>query len=259
MSLSLAIGSWGLAGLFAGLTLLVYLTMRRRVSRARAGERQANERRERFLAVAAGELDGPLATLRSAIAALDPWTATPQRVTSLAQEVDRMREALAELGRVPAPLPDVARVEVDLAELVRDVVGQAPFADRGPSVMLRASPALVWADRGRLSTGLRLLLWAVRRGVADGDSLVVTVSSDDDGSWLELDSGGAGEVVEALERVPAVVYGVATAVGPPGTTLALQVASEVARIHGGRLSATARVGQGERFVLELPRRPVVTH
>jgi signal transduction histidine kinase len=168
-------------------------------------------------------------------------------------------EAVAELARLPAPLTDSARVEVDLADLVRDIVGQSPFTDRGPSVIVRAAPSLVWADRGRLSTGLRLLLWAVRRDVSPGDSMVVTVSCDSDAGWLEVDSGGSGEVADALERLPAVAYGLASADGLPGTTLALQVATQVARVHGGRLSGSARVGQGERFVLELPRAAPLRH
>jgi two-component system osmolarity sensor histidine kinase EnvZ len=83
--------------------------------------------------------------------------------------------------------------------------------------------------------------------------MVVTVSADDEAAYVEVDSGGSGEIADALERLPAVSYGLASPTGQPGTTLALQVAQQVARAHGGRLSASARVGQGERFVLELPR------
>jgi signal transduction histidine kinase len=124
---------------------------------------------------------------------------------------------------------------------------------------LRAAPTVVWADRARLTTGLRVLLWVVRRDVGEQDSLVVTVSSDEEAAYVEIDTGGAGEVAEALEQLPAVTYGLTSPGAPPGTTLALQVASQVARVHGGRLSASARVGQGERFVLELPRTPTVSH
>jgi signal transduction histidine kinase len=82
------------------------------------------------------------------------------------------------------------------------------------------------------------------------------VSSDDDAAYVEIDSGGSGQIAEALDRLPAVAYGVAEPAGEPGTTLALQVASQVARAHGGRVSASARVGHGERLVVELPRTAV---
>jgi len=248
-----AAGCWGVAGLFAGLMVIVYVVMRARVTRLRASERLAVERRDRFFAVAAQELDAPLATVRGHVATLDAWSATPERIGELTREIDRLRELVSELGRVPAPIEEHERVEVDLAELVREIVGQPPFSDRGPSVILRAAPTRVWADRARLATGLRVLLWVVRRDVAPQDSLVVTVSSDEEAAFVEIDSGGAGEIADALERLPAMAYGVASPAGPPGTTLALQVASQVARAHGGRLSASAHVAHGERFVLELPR------
>jgi signal transduction histidine kinase len=100
-----------------------------------------------------------------------------------------------------------------------------------------------------------VLLWVVRRDVGPQDSMVVTVSADEEAAYVEIDSGGAGEIADALDRLPAVAYGLAEPGGAPGTTLALQVASQVARAHGGRLSASARVGQGERFVVELPLAP----
>jgi signal transduction histidine kinase len=248
------VAPWTAAGLCALAALLIWATLRGRVGRARAAERQAVERRERFFAVAARELDAPLVTIRDEVAGLDAWTATPERVAAVTRALDQLRTTVAELARVPAPVPEVERRDVELAELVREIVAEAPFADRGPGVIVRAAPVVVRADRGRLANGLRLLLWAVRREVCEGDALVVTLSSDAESAWLELDSGGrGGEAAEALEQLPAVAYGLRAPDASPETTLALQVASQVARVHGGRLSASARVGQGERFVLELPR------
>ena len=246
------VGAWSVAAVFAACVPIVYLVMRAKVARARECERLAVERRDRFFAVAAQELDAPLVTLRGRVATLDTWSATPERIKDLTGEIDRLRELVSELGRVPAPIEEHERSEMDLAELVREIIGQPPFSDRGPSVILRAAPTRVWADRARLATGLRVLLWVVRRDVGAQDSMVVTLSSDEDAAYVEIDSGGAGEIADALERLPAVAYGLAEPAGTPGTTLALQVASQVARAHGGRLSSSARVGQGERFVLELP-------
>src|ERR1700761_8049340 len=89
---SYAVGSWGLAALFAGVAVLVYFVARSRLSRAHAAEQAAVERRDRFFVVAAGELDAPLATLRGHLVSLDPAAATPARLATLTQEVDRLRE-----------------------------------------------------------------------------------------------------------------------------------------------------------------------
>jgi len=253
VSAIVAIGCWGAVGLLLGICMILWVVLQSRIVRARASERSAVERRDRFFAVAAQELDGPLVTLRGNVATVDAWSATPERIAALVREIDQLRELVGELGRVPTLIEESERAEMDLGELVREIVGQPPFSDRGPSVILRAAPTRVWADRARLATGLRLLLWVVRRDVSAQDSLVVTVSSDEESAFVEIDSGGAGELAEALERLPSVAYGLATPTGAPGTTLALQVANQVARAHGGRLSASARVGHGERFVVELPK------
>jgi signal transduction histidine kinase len=249
---SWAIVCWAALGVLACVSAVIFLLMRSRLQRARKAERLAVERRDRFFAIAARELAVPLATLRDDLAGLDAWGATPARIGALVDQVDQLRAVVSELGRLPAPVPAEERSEVDLSELVRDIVAQPPFSDRGPSVILRAAPTTVFGDRARLMTGFRVLLWVVRRDLADNASLVVTVSSDGEAARVEIDSGGGGGVADVLERLPAVAYGLASASGPGGTLLALQVAQQVARVHGGRLTASARVGKGERFMLELP-------
>lgn len=224
---------------------------RRRVFRAERSERLARERRDRFLAEAASELKGPLETLRSEILALGAHPA-PDRTQALVQSVDELRALIDELARLP-PQPSVAqREEVDLAELVREVVAAPPFSDRGPSVIVRAVPARVVAERARLLNGLRILLWVARRGVAE---LMVTVSADEERALIEVAGHGMHAAVEALDRESAVAYGAAAAPAPAGTTLALRVAAQVARAHGGRLRGSARIGRADRLVLELPTSP----
>ena len=100
------------------------------VRERRASERLAVERRDRFFAVAAQELDAPLVTLRGHVATLDAWSATPERVAALTREVDQLRELVSELGRVPAP--------IDEARSRRDGSGRAGARDHRPAAVLRS-------------------------------------------------------------------------------------------------------------------------
>lgn len=245
----------GLAALGAGVLLLAWLYLRARAGamRAQNAERLAVERRDRFLAVAAGELDLPLATMRSELARLSMTPSGVADLSAVTRQVDEMRSLLSELARLPEPVAEATLEEVDVGDLVREIIATPPFSDRGPSVILRASSSLVRADRSRLSTGLRVLLWVVRRDVPEHESLVLTVSADEDNALVEVRTRSAEAVAEALDKLPAVSYGLLSAVGGPGTTLALKVASQVAQVHGGRLTATRRTPEGERFVLQLPR------
>jgi signal transduction histidine kinase len=230
--------------------LFVVFRLRARALRAEEAERLATERRDRFLAGAAAELDAPLGTLRAELASLTARTATAERLAALVGRLDELRAIVTELARLPRTRVPAEREEIDLAELVREVVEAPPFSDRGPSVIVRARAAPVLGDRSRLLNGLRVLLWVVRRGV---DELVITVSADEALARVEIDTHGNRAAVDALERLPAVAYGMRPNTAPPGTTLALDVATEVARVHGGRLRASSRAARGERFTLELPR------
>jgi signal transduction histidine kinase len=234
----------------AAVLALFAVRLRARARRAEEGERLAVERRDRFLGEAAGALTAPLDELRAELSSLSPLEASEERLASLSHAAARLHTLVDELARLPRASV-VTREEVDVAELVREALSEPPFAEHGPSVILRAEPVRMLADRGRLESGLRVLLWVLRR---EASGLVVTVAPDEGLARVELETQGARAAVDALERLPAVLYGLRGDTAPPGATLALRVASEVARAHGGRLRASARPGHGERFVLELPTR-----
>jgi signal transduction histidine kinase len=220
-----------LAVVCALVVVAVWRRGQRRVRAAEQAERLAVERRDRFLAMAAAEIDVPLAAGR----------------------VEEARRILRELAR---PSGGVHRSEVspvDVGELLREIVEAPPFSDQGPPVILRVSPVQVRADRGRLANGLRVLLWTLRREADQSAPLVITVSAHEgEQALIEVEAQGTAAAVQALEHLQGVMQAMVEPGGPPGATLALRVADQVARIHGGRLSARAMAGRGERFVLELP-------
>src|SRR5947207_2358361 len=99
--------------------LLVWRWGQRRLRAAEQAERSANERRDRFVASVAAELDAPLAAGR----------------------VDEARRILAELAHTRALQPPSEAV--DIGELVREILAAPPFSDRAPAVTLRAAPVKV--------------------------------------------------------------------------------------------------------------------
>lgn len=242
--LLVVLGSAVLSGL-----LLFAWRLRGQLRRAEQLRRLAVERRDRFLAEAASELEAPLDGLRAELAGMGARTVTAAKLAELTQRVDALRALIGELARLPGRAPEPVRDEVDLVELVREVIGAPPFPESGPSVILRAQPATVLGERVRLLNGLRILLWVLRR---DASELVITVGRDEDRARVEIDTRGARAAMQTLDQLPAIDYGLRGSTAPPGTTLALRIASEVARAHGGRVRATSRAAAGERFVLELP-------
>jgi two-component system osmolarity sensor histidine kinase EnvZ len=238
----------------SGLLLLAW-RLRGQLRRADQLRLRAAERRDRFLAEAAGELQAPLDSLRAEVAGLSARNVTGAQLAELTARIDELRSLIGELARLPTRPAESPRDEVDLAELIREVVGTTPFPESGPSVILRAHPATVMGERARLLNGLRILLWVLRR---DASELVITVERDHDRARVEIDTRGARAAMQTLEQLPAIDYGLRGSTAPPGTTLALRVADEVARAHGGRVRASSRAAAGERFVLELPASAAVT-
>jgi signal transduction histidine kinase len=236
------------SAVLSGLLILLW-RLRRRLVRVELLRRSAVERRDRFLAEAAGELQAPLTHVRNELSGLTSRTVTAAKLAELTRDLDGMRAMVDELARLPRRVTEIEREEVDLAEVVRDVVAASPFPEFGPSVIVRAQPTVVWGDRARLLNGLRMLLWVLRREAAE---LVITVNRDDDRARVEIDSRGARAAVDTLEQLPAVDYGLRASTAPPATSLALRVAAAVAAAHGGRVRASTRAGQGERFVVDLP-------
>jgi hypothetical protein len=213
------------------LLLLFWRRAQRRVRAAEQAERTAVERRDRFLATAAAELEAPLAAGR----------------------IDEARQILSELARCGAEVPREERAPVDVAELLREIVEAPPFSDQGPTVILRAVAVEAQADRGRLANGLRVLLWTLRREADSSAPMVITVGAPEgEHALVEIEAQGTASAVEALEKSGGVMEGITSPTATPGMTLAMRVGAEVARANGGRLSARALAGHGERYVLELP-------
>jgi signal transduction histidine kinase len=227
----------------------------RRAHRAEALALRSEERRHRFFATAARDLEAPLLELRrDLVRARDLGGGLDEPLRHL----DDLRGVLRELGRLRdqgdgrAATTIAEPEDFELSALVGEILDEAPFRDRGPSVVLHSAKVRLKGDRARLHTGLRMLLWAARRDVAPDQALTVTLSALPGSALLEIESPGTGAVAAELAQLPARDYGLVDTADPTGASLALRVAEEVARVHGGRLAASGRIGPGERFVLELP-------
>ncbi len=86
---------------------------------------------------------------------------------------------------------------------------------------------------------------------APGAKVVVATSWDETASLarVTIADNGVGIPEENLDSIFAVF---ASTKGARGTGLGLPVSQKIVREHGGRIVVTSRVGQGAKFILELP-------
>jgi signal transduction histidine kinase len=224
-----------------------------RVARASATER-------RFASDAAHELRTPLAVLRTGLE------------VALARERDAAanRAALADAHREVVALCKVAdellalarlggevtidRKPLDLAALIREVGEQVePLAAAKGIALVTDAPALAMVDgnESHLRRAVINLLDNALKHTSEGGSVALSLQRDGMLARLSVADTGAGIDPAELEHIFERFFRGRRAAGG-GAGLGLSLVSEVARLHGGTVSARNRDTGGCEFILTVP-------
>ncbi|MGW5371092.1 sensor histidine kinase [Streptomyces sp. NPDC004009] len=212
----------------------------------------AVDRQRRFVADASHELRSPIASLRTQ---LEVGSAHPQLldVPGAVKDTERLQHLAADLlllARLDAG-ERPGRAPVDLAGLVREEVGRRP-AGGVPTAVRAEGRQRVTGSRGQLIRVIgNLLDNAERHARAEiavrverrGDRIVLTVA--DDGSGVP--PAERDRIFERFVRLDD-----ARARDDGGAGLGLAIARDVARRHGGTLTAGEAPSGGALFELRLP-------
>ena len=229
--------------------------------------READRRKDEFLAMLAHELRNPLAPIGMAAKVLRFGQATPERVKQTCEIIDRQ---IAHMASLLDDLLDVSRVTHgrvvlaqelhDMRAIVRDAVEQArPLVDARRhqlSLALPAQAAQVIGDSTRLVQIMTNLLNNATKYTPPGGSIALELTQDASMVQIVVRDNGIGIDAALLPHVfDLFVQGERSsdrAQGGLGVGLAL-VKSLVER-HGGSISVTsAGQGAGSAFTVRLPR------
>ena len=229
--------------------------------------RDADQRKDRFLATLAHELRNPLTPIVNAVAMLDRVAASHSGVARAKATIDRQS---SQLVRLIDDLMDVSRVTQDRLELRREVVllrdvFELAFEAIRPVLIERNLHLTVnmpdesiglFVDPARLAQALtNILSNAVKYTDPNGD-VTVTVHNTDDAVRIEVSDTGIGIPPEQLEHVFEMftrVYDHGSRM-PAGLGIGLALARRLVEMHGGSMTAhSAGAGQGSTFRVTLPR------
>lgn len=234
---------------------------------AEAKLRDADRRKDEFLAMLAHELRNPLAPIGMAAQILRLGQATPARVQQTCEIIDRqighmtsLLDDLLDVSRVTGGLVALAQELHDMGAVVRDAVEQArPLVDARQhrlSLKLPAQAAQVRGDSTRLVQIVTNLLNNATKYTPQGGTIELELTQD--ASWLQVvvRDNGIGIDAKLLPHVfDLFVQGERSpdrAQGGLGVGLAL-VKSLVER-HGGSVRVTSEgLGAGSEFTIKLPR------
>ncbi len=228
---------------------------------------QLSDTQRRFVSDVSHELRTPLTTIRMAAeviyAARDDLAAGPARSAELLEnQLDRFEDMLADLLEISRFDAGAAALDVESVD-VRDVVGSVieqalPLAERRGAPLLAELPevaAVADVDPRRVERILRnLVVNAIEH--SESKPVEVMVGTNEAAVAVVVRDHGVGMTPEEVARVfdrfwradPARTRTIG------GTGLGLAISMEDARLHGGRLEAWGRPGEGSAFRLTLPRR-----
>lgn len=242
-----------------------------RLESTMAALREADRRKDEFLATLAHELRNPLAPVIHAVKLMDsPAADDSQRQWGrevIARQVQRMAlllDDLLDVSRITRGRLELRKDYVDLQSLVNSAVETArPLIEAKSHTLtldLPANPVVLEVDPLRLSQALSNLLTNAAKYTDAHGQIKLAALQDAEGLAIRVTDNGIGiepAVIRGLfEMFSQIDSAIDRAEGGLGIGLAL--VKGLVALHGGTVQATSRgLGQGSEFTLRLPRSVVV--
>jgi PAS domain S-box-containing protein len=239
---------------------------------AEAALREADHRKDEFLATLAHELRNPLSPIRTGVEILRLTAgASPQSTAVL----DMMSRQVTHMVRLVDDLLDVSRISrgkihLQLAPMdVREAIAVGiesvrpalDAAGHALEVLAPPEPVYIHGDAVRIAQILSNLLSNAIKYSAAGGRITIALAAGADAVDVRVTDTGVGIAADVLPQVfDLFSQAQATAsLSQGGLGLGLAIARRLAQLHGGRLVASsAGAGQGAQFTLTLPRLPAAS-
>ena len=228
--------------------------------------RDADRKKDEFLATLAHELRNPLAPVRSAATVLSMGTAAPAQMRWAAGVIERQ---VGHMSRLLDDLLDVSRLTHNRLELkrarhnIQQIVGEAAEqsgpglreADQHLVVEAPPPPLWVWGDRARLVQVFTNLLNNSAKYADGAGTVTVRISGHDGRAQVEVTDQGIGippasqgQVFDLFARTDTRAHRQRGGLG-----IGLSLVKSIVEMHGGTVRAySAGLGQGTQMTVWLP-------
>jgi PAS domain S-box-containing protein len=233
------------------------------IKRSEETSKEADRRKDEFLATLAHELRNPLAPIRSSLQVLRELPGAPDEVCAmLERQVDqmvRLVEDLLEVSRITRGRVELRRERIELASVLRAALETSrPAIDAGRHAFELSLPdesLVVDADPVRLTQVFVNLLDNAAKYTPDGGHVALGAERQGDAVRVWVRDDGIGIPRHVLPRVfepfTQAAHTLPRAAGGLGIGLAL--VAQLVDLHGGRIAAYSDGdGRGSEFVVTLP-------
>jgi two-component system sensor histidine kinase BaeS len=218
-----------------------------------------DELRRNLTADVAHELRTPVTIVQGELEALLDGivVTTPERLSSLNDEVLRLVRIIDDLGTLSAADAAGLRLEreqVDLAEVVANAAAALrPTAEAaGVTLATTLESIRVEGDAARLDQVARNLIANAVKFTPGGGTITIRVAARDGRAIVEVADTGPGLPDDELPNVFNRFWRGTAARKTSGSGIGLAVVQELVRAHGGTVSAASPPEGGARFTVELP-------
>ena len=228
--------------------------------------RQADQRKDEFLATLAHELRNPLAPLQTGIELLrlrgaaalaepkhrNPLTMMDRQLRHLVRLVDE----LLDVSRITRGKVQLCKERIDLAQAIRraveDCAGSLQFGQRHISCDLPDEPLPIDADPVRIAQTIANLLHNAVKYTDAGGHIRVRAEADNGCARLIVADDGIGIAPELLDELFEIFVQVDSH-RAGGLGIGLTLVKNLVELHGGHVRAhSLGEGCGSEFTVELP-------
>jgi signal transduction histidine kinase len=241
-------------------------TLEQRVRERTAALKEADRRKDEFLAMLAHELRNPLAPIRNALHVMQ---LAGDDVRALTEVRDMMERQVCHLVRLVDDLMDVSRISrgkielrkqrLDVAAAVRNALEIArplvEAAGHEVTLALPSEPLVVEADPARLVQVVANLLNNASKYTEPGGRIWLSAARDAGHAVVRVQDTGIGIPTEMLPHVFDMFVQVDAAVSRSqgGLGIGLTLVKRLVELHGGSVeAASGGPGLGSEFIVRLP-------
>jgi PAS domain S-box-containing protein len=236
-----------------------------------AALREANRRKDEFIATLAHELRNPLAPIMNGLQLLDmigsqgeSAVKTRSMIGRQARHLVRLVDDLLDVSRINEGKIDLRNEEIDLRSVVANaletLLPALEAARHTLDLNISPDPIVLRGDSVRLAQVIgNLLNNAIKYTDAGGN---ITVSASRQGAFavVSVRDNGIGISADLLPRIfDMFVQGDSLlSRASSGLGIGLTLAQKLVELHGGTIAASSDgVGRGSEFIVRLPARPAL--
>ncbi len=225
--------------------------------------KEADRRKDEFLAMLAHELRNPLAPIRSGIDLLMMDPRSPQEPLEVMEEqvrhLVRLVDDLLDVSRITRGKVELRKENVQLQKVIRKAVNSIePYAEQkniSCTVELPEEPIWLKADPVRLAQIFENLIINGVKYTEEGGQIDVTLRRQESKAIVSIQDNGIGIDTELMPRVFELFAQSSRSFDrePGGLGIGLTIVKSLVELHKGSVDVKSEgLGKGSEFIVQLP-------